>query len=60
MADIVIPRGTENTIALAVLTNRLEEYIESRTEEKKKELVISGAAEILATSVNSSYKNIPK
>ncbi|KAG2193849.1 uridine kinase family-domain-containing protein [Mucor mucedo] len=60
LADIVIPRGTENTIALAVLTNRLEQYIESRTEQKKKDVIIPGATELFATSVNSSYKNIPK
>ncbi|GAA5812142.1 hypothetical protein MFLAVUS_005592 [Mucor flavus] len=62
-ADIVIPRGIENTIALTVMSNRIEEYLESRSVEqelKKKEVLHSGAAEILAQNVNSSYKNIPK
>ncbi|KAI9366666.1 uridine kinase family-domain-containing protein [Pilaira anomala] len=60
-ADIVIPRGIENTIALTVLSNRIEEYLESRSvEQEKKKKVISGTAEILAQTVNSSYKNIPK
>ncbi|KAI8354079.1 uridine kinase family-domain-containing protein [Blakeslea trispora] len=58
-ADIVIPRGVENTIALQVLTNRIEEHLESRSKEEKKDSVTK-AANILAQSVNSSYKNIPK
>lgn len=45
------------------MSNRIEEYLESRSVEqelKKKEVLHSGAAEILAQNVNSSYKNIPK
>ncbi|KAI9483152.1 MAG: uridine kinase family-domain-containing protein [Benjaminiella poitrasii] len=60
VADIIIPRGAENTIALGVLTNRVEEYLESRLVEEKKETLNPGAAEILAQTVNSSYKHIPK
>ncbi|ORE10160.1 P-loop containing nucleoside triphosphate hydrolase protein [Rhizopus microsporus var. microsporus] len=59
-ADIVIPRGAENTIALQVMTNRVEEYLDSRHEDKKEATVNPGAAEILAQHINSSYKNIPK
>jgi uridine kinase len=44
------------------MSNRIEEYLESRSNStsKKEEIVNPGAAEILAQSVNSSYKNIPK
>lgn len=62
-ADIVIPRGAENTIALQLMTNRVEEYLDSRyvLEEKKETSVANpGAAEILAQHIQSSYKHIPK
>lgn len=59
-ADIVIPRGVENTIALQVMTNRVEDYLESRNVDEKKESVTPGAAEILAQQTNSSYKRIPE
>ncbi|KAI7904001.1 uridine kinase family-domain-containing protein [Cokeromyces recurvatus] len=60
VADIIIPRGAENLIALQVLTNRVEEYLKSRLVEEKKETINPAAAEILAQTVNSSYKHIPK
>lgn len=42
------------------MSNRVEEYLASRSIEEKKDSVNPGAAGILAQSVNSSYKNIPK
>ncbi|KAI9247729.1 uridine kinase family-domain-containing protein [Sporodiniella umbellata] len=61
-ADIVIPRGGENTIALQLMTNRIEEYLDSRhlSEEKKEVSVNPGAAELLAQHIKRSYKHIPK
>ncbi|KAK4520814.1 uncharacterized protein ATC70_006694 [Mucor velutinosus] len=59
-ADIIIPRGVENTIALQVMTNRVEDYLEFRNVDEKKESVTPGAAEILAQQINSSYKRIPE
>ncbi|KAI8883354.1 P-loop containing nucleoside triphosphate hydrolase protein [Backusella circina FSU 941] len=58
-ADIVIPRGSDNIVALQVMSNRIEEYLDSKSSEDTSS-VNPAAAEILAQSHNSSYKNIPK
>ncbi|KAG1438170.1 hypothetical protein G6F56_012758 [Rhizopus delemar] len=58
-ADIVIPRGGENTIALQLMTNRVEEYLDSR-HVSEDAIINPGAAEILAQHIKSSYKHIPK
>ncbi|KAI8975678.1 uridine kinase family-domain-containing protein [Mycotypha africana] len=54
-ADIVIPRGVENQIALKVLTNRIEEYIESLSKsESKSSSFNSTNASTASSSVTAS------
>ncbi|KAG0171302.1 Uridine-cytidine kinase 2 [Apophysomyces sp. BC1015] len=73
-ADIIVPRGVENTAALSVMANHLEDHLRTRSnaatrmgDDDDTDSVASGvsrkafrSADLLATKAASSYKEIPE